>query len=500
MNHLDGRTMTRRHRENRDVVIIGSGPAGSVVAAALARAGLDCIVVEAGPWRRPGEFPADAWTSMSRDYRDLGASIVRGAAPIPYLQAKLVGGASPVNGAICWRLPEDVHARWEPAVRDALPWDEVTRATDAVESRLGVKPTDPAVRGRKAALMAAGAETLGLEHRPIRRNVAGCEGLGRCLQGCPKGRKCSVDEVFLRPALEAGATLLSSAEVREITAHRGRVERVRGETAAGGRFELRARHAVVLAAGAVHSPALLLASRLGGAATGHFFQCHPGVSVAGRFREPVRMWEGATQGHEVIGLRHQGLKFETLGFGPGILAGRLAGAGPALAAEVRDLAHWVDWGVGIRAEALGRVTFQGGKPCVYFSPTAGDVAKFRQGARVLGEMLFAAGAERVDINVRGFSRAIDDPRELAPLEASGPSKASAFASAVTHMFGTCRMGSDPARSVVGPDFQHHRVRGLFVADASVFPTSTGVNPQVPIMTLAAFAAARVAETEGALFP
>ena len=68
----------------------------------------------------------------------------------------------------------------------------------------------------------------------------------------------------------------------------------------------------------------------------------------------------------------------------------------------------------------------------------------------------------------------------------------AYSAAITHMFGTCRMGSDPAASVVRPDFRHHAVDGLYMADSSVFPTSTGVNPQIAIAALATLCAARVA--------
>ena len=74
---------------------------------------------------------------------------------------------------------------------------------------------------------------------------------------------------------------------------------------------------------------------------------------------------------------------------------------------------------------------------------------------------------------------------IAGTEQSGP--ASGFAD----LFGTARMGSDPARSVVRPDFRHHATAGLYVADSSVFPSNTGVNPMIAIMALAARCAERV---------
>ena len=202
------------------------------------------------------------------------------------------------------------------------------------------------------------------------------------------------------------------------------------------------------------------------------------------------MWEGATQGHEVVGLRHEGLKFETLGFGLAILAARLEGVGSTLAREIDDMAHWADWGAAIKAKARGRVRLFRGKPVVFFSPTRDDVRLFRRGLSVLGQMMFAAGADYLAPGVRGFARRVDGPGALADLEADGPGRASAYTAAITHMFGTCRMGSDPDLSVVRPDFRHVAVDSLYIADSSVFPSNTGVNPQISIMAMAALCGRR----------
>lgn len=488
MTHTDGRTLARTHSRAFDIVVVGSGPAGASAAREAARTGASVAVVEGGPLVQPDAFPVGAFAAMSELYRHMGASVVVGRAPIPIVQGRMVGGSSPINGAICWRMPRDVYDEWvatDPALADALPWGELEARTDELEERLGVAPTTPEVAGRKNALMAAGAEALGLEHRPIRRNVRGCRGSGRCMQGCPHAAKQSADRTLLADALDAGAELLSSTEVRRLTHSAGRATGVVARAAGGGRVELRARRAVVLAASAVQTPSLLLASGLRQGPVGHGFQCHPGVSMAGHFPEPVRMWEGATQGHEVTGLRQEGLKFEALGFGLAVLAGRLDGAGTQLADAVDTMAHAVDWGVAVRARARGRVRRVLERTVVRYRPTPEDVRGFRRGLRVLGEMMLAAGATRVSPGVRGFLTHTSSVDDLVRLEREGPTAASAYTAAITHMFGTCRMGSDPQRAVVRPDFRHWSTDGLYIADSSVFPTNIGVNPQIPIMALAA---------------
>jgi choline dehydrogenase-like flavoprotein len=379
----------------------------------------------------------------------------------------------------------------DPELEEYLPWEAIESVTDALELRLGVAPTDPRIAGAKNRLMARGAEALGLEHRPIRRNVTACRGLGRCLQGCPEGAKASVDRTLLSDAEGHGAIVISSAEVSAILTSRGRAVGVLATAVGGGAVRVDADRAVVLAASAVQTPGLLLANGLHQGPVGRHFQAHPGVSMTGRFPEPVRMWEGASQGHEVTGLRHEGLKFEVLGMGVDLLAARVGGFGRAKAAAIEDLAHHADWGVAVRAEAHGRIRLVRGRPVVIYRPTQRDVARFRRGLRIMGEMMFAAGATSVDPGVRGFDRDITSPRRLRDLEERGPRSAASYVAAITHMFGAARMGSDPARSVVGPDFEHHHTERLFVADSSAFPTSIGVNPQIPIMALASLCARRI---------
>lgn len=495
MNVLDGATIAAPHRVDCDVAIVGTGPAGAAVARTLAQAGVRVLLLEEGQWVQPRDYPTDGFSAMTLLYRDMGANVALGNAPMPVLQGRAVGGTSVVNGAISWRLPEDVRAGWvadDPGLAEALDADELRAIFDGIETDLGIASTDDAVAGPKNLLMAKGADAMGLEHRPIARNTRGCEGLGRCLQGCPHGRKQSMDLTLLPEACQHGAQILSRVKVTAVQTEAGRAVGVIGHAAGGGQVTVRARHAVVLAASAIQTPMLLIQSGIRHGPVGQNLQAHPGVAMVGQFAEPVRMWQGATQGHEVIGLRKEGIKFEVLGYDPGIIASRMDGMGRDFARNLSQLAHEVHWGVAVRAHGRGRVRVGWrGRPIIQYNLTPRDVDCIRRGVRVLGEMFFAAGAERVLPGAHGWPAVVKDRAEIARFETEGPTQANAYHGAITHLFGTCKMATDPANAVVRADFRHHTVDRLYVADSSVFPTATGVNPQTAILALATLCARRV---------
>jgi choline dehydrogenase-like flavoprotein len=244
-----------------------------------------------------------------------------------------------------------------------------------------------------------------------------------------------------------------------------------------------ARKGVVLAASAVQSPCILRRSGIGPREhVGEHFRVHPATAVAGIYRDPVRLWEGATQSYEVDEFRHEGFKMEVTGL-PVELAGvRLPGLGPAFQRSMNDYPNMAVWGVQIRAEAEGTVSPAGGRSHIAYTPTPADMERFRKGARRLAEMHFAAGAVRVYPGVHGGPDVLSSPDELGKLDTLSldPRDWSVISS---HVFSTCRMGVDERAGVAGFDGAVHGVRGLWVLDASLIPTNLGVNPQHTIMAL-----------------
>lgn len=479
--------MSAEFRES-DVVIVGTGAGGATVARTLARAGTKVLMVEEGPDRRgtPGE--ARTQDSMLGRFRDFGAQLSGGDGRIPMIQAKMVGGSTAINSAIFWQLPEPVYASWvenDPRLGSLVPWSEIESATREAESNLSVRPVERRVFGKNSALLELGAQKLGVGGRVIQRAEIGCEGSARCLEGCPNKRRQGMDVSYVPDALAHGAELVADTKVLRVRVEGGRAIGV--DTTRGF---IRARHAVVLSAGAIHTPWLLMRSGIRGA-VGSRFTAHPGFSVAGMFDEKVDLTSGATQGYEVTEVRKHGLKIESLGMPKGIAAARLPGAGPAFKALADRYDHLGVWVCLFRPERHGSLSRNLlGRPTAKLSIGAGDRARIRIGLDSLVKLFFAAGARTVFPGIAGFPSAIDSPSAFDRVGEIFPSQLSMVA---THLFGGAVLGTDAATSVVDPaNFQVHGVPGLHVADASLIPTSLGVNPQGTIMALSRIAAERIA--------
>lgn len=485
--------------EEADYLIIGSGAGGGAAARVLSQAG-SVIVLEEGPLATPTSLSPVLHESLGRLFRQSGRTATMGRAPIPMLQGSCVGGGTFINSAIIWRLPEKVLSRWhdEFGLAEGLPLEALEAASAQLEEELHVTEVGEAIAARQDLHLREGARKMGIEARATRRNERGCQGSARCLHGCPHAAKQSTAVNSLRRATESGATVYAHAGVARILFEGARAGGVRGIIRGAGsfahqRFALRAKKAVIVSASAVQSPALLSRSGVKSAHLGRHFMSHPGTSVAGIYPERVDPWVGASQGFEAYGMRDSlGVKFESINVPPEIVASRMPGAGARFAASLERLPYMAIWAAALRAEAQGTVTpsWLFGEKVVY-DLTESDMTRLRQGLRVLAEMHFQAGALEVMPGIAGLPETLRSPDELRLMESASLNPL-AYSLLATHLFGGCRAGRDARAAVVDPQLRVHGHTGLYVMDASVFPTNTGVNPQHSIMSIATVAARRLA--------
>lgn len=474
-----------------DYCVVGSGAGGATAAVTLARGGANVAIVEAGPWRDPPDYASSVYGAMRDMLTAWGSTIIRGRAFWPIVQGCLVGGSTVVNSAIGVRTPSDIFDQWERDhgvgswMRDAM-W----RAQDELERELSWEEVPPQALGRSNVLALNAAKAVGFESHYTQRYVKGCLGKGACLQGCKADRKQSLNRTFVPETIARGGQVLSCAPVKRIVFEGTRAVGVVGSfrhpqtRQRGAEFKVRAKKGVLVAASVTESPLLLGRSGVKSASLGKMFRAHPGSPIFGVYDEPIDMNTGATQGWASVAFREEpGLKLETLSLPLDMVAGRLSGSGAQLMDRLGEFRHLAMWVQACRAESIGTITSSlTGAPVIRYTLDDADMRRFREGMYIVAKMHVAAGARAVLPGIHGM------PYKLAPNEIDklkdAPLDPRAYVAVVSHLFGGCVMGKDPARSVCDERGRVHGYEGLSIADASAIPTNLGVNPQHTIMSLA----------------
>ncbi len=464
-----------------------------MAAATLAEAGLDVIVLEAGEAYDRDSYPSDPLAAIAALYRDGGLTIAEGRPAIPVPVGRAAGGTTVVNSGTCFRAPDPVLAEWRE--RFGLEWaGDLAPHFAAAEEFLRVAPVDVERMGRNGQLTMEGAAALGASGGPIARNAGPCVQCSSCPLGCRIDAKRGMHVSYLPRAVAAGARLLTGVEADRVLVERGRAVGVATSPADGPKsgdighiqarrrgFGVRARVATIIAGGALGTPELLLRSGLGGRHVGHNLHIHPASWVGARYEEEVRGWDGVMQSYYVDEWERERLLLEAtftpLGFG----GAWLPGTGREHQRAMLDFGHVGSIGVHLSDASSGRVRLAGnGAMRVGYSLTQEDADRLVFGIARAAEIHFAAGASEVYPNIAraGTLR----PRQLPEFE-STRFKPSELRLEAFHPMGTARISSDDREGVCAPNGSVNGVDGLYVADASLFPTSLGVNP---MMTVIAF--------------
>jgi choline dehydrogenase-like flavoprotein len=494
-----------------DVVVVGSGSGGSVIAGTLAQQGQKVIVLEAGGYFTEGDFnqlelPAYQemyWRGGPTPTADGNISLQAGTA---------LGGGTVINWTNCLRTYPWVRDQWaREHGLEGVDGPEYERHLDAVLDRIGATDQLSDLNGPQQR-MKEGCEALGWDFRKVVRNADpgkySFDSAGYLGFGDQSGSKLSADKTWLADAIEADADVVVRCHAERVLVENGAAAGVEATYAPPGeeprRVTVRA-GTVVVACGALESPALLLRSGIGGPAVGNYLRLHPALAVFGSYPTEQSAFLGAPH----AGLSHE---FENVQDGYGFLiegaqytAGLTGSAVPwTSGVEHKEMMTTVPRGASfitlLRDRGHGQVTVDAnGEAVPWYDVTDElDLQHMRLSIEKLARLHQAAGAVQIASLGAGLPmwRYGDDleafiaKAQRVPLRAGGQRLFSA------HQMGTCRMGVDPETSVAGPFGELHDVRGVWIGDGSAFPTPTGTNPMVSIMTLArrtaeAIAGARV---------
>lgn len=487
---VHGRGLERGFEERCDVVVVGSGAGGAVVAKELAEAGYEIIVLEEGPHYTPDEIASfKPSESLRRMWREAGLLAAMGIGPTPVIGITVgrnVGGSSVHTGGVCFRIPSAIHREWERDLGlNSLSERACEDAYRAVEARVRVAEVPASARSIATNRFVEGAAKLGIPFKPMRRNAAECEGNGVCNFGCPKHAKLSVDLSYLPDAIAMGTRVFADALVTTIERRGDRVTGVSGELLAGAkkrRFTVHAR-AVVIACGTLHTPVLLGKNGVSSPHLGRHVTLHPSVRLAAQWPDDLRGWDGALQSVFSDHFASEGITLNGVYSAINVLASALPGLGPSHRRRVREMAGLGCFGGLVHDEGGGRVRLTPGREgLLTYEMSPRDLARLRRAITIMGEMALAGGAKEVLVPIFG-APPVRDRATLRRLE-TDPLDPRRMECIAFHPLGSARMANDERRGVTGPDGAVYGASGLFVADGSVLPSSIGVNSQLPIMTMA----------------
>jgi choline dehydrogenase-like flavoprotein len=478
-----------------DVVVVGSGAGGGTAAGVLAAAGLDVIVLEAGDYRNESDFDHLEATA----YRDMylnGALKSTSDGGTTVLSGATLGGGTVVNYTTSFSTPEDVCREWDEIAgfSDVFTGEGYAASANAVKKRLSVNQNHgwPSMRDQ---LMEKGLRELGWHAAEMPRNVDGCrvDECGYCTMGCRLGAKRSTTLTYIQDAADHGARIVTGAHVEVVLSQDNGATGVQARVG-DHQLTVNAR-AVVLAAGALNTPAILLRSGLGGGPVGKHLHLHPVTAVWARFEERIEPWAGILQSRysdEFVDLdgRGYGFRFETAPVHPLFPASFLGWEdGPSFKRDILNLGHLDVAGILLRDRDHGEVVIRkDGSPVWKYAISEYDKSHIREGVLRAAELYAAAGAaEIISSTIRpvrwqpGSGRPVSEFMDGVDAIGYGSNRTGYF---TFHQMGSARMGSDPATSVVDDSNQVHGVNGLYVMDGSCFPTASGVNPMLSIASIA----------------
>ena len=461
--------------DEADVVVVGSGAGGGVIAGELAQRGRKVVLLETGPHLTAADFTRWEAKATHDMWWPLRLSPLPNGEMFAFLAGRCVGGTTAVNTKVALRAHERDVAKWHPLTgltnEQGEPFSAADLAAhfDRVEDVLGVRERRD--WGKSVHTVIPGFRAMGVELEPVHSYTdVNCMRCGSCLQGCPTNAGKSTQNTYIHEAWARGLLdLRANSTVERVVIddsdggpHATGVEYIDAD---GGRRTLQAR-AVVVAAGTLNTPQLLLRSGLTGSWIGRNLGLHPVRLVYGLFDEPQDT-------HMVY----------------------------PISAHCLDFQHDEDGGFAIEATTIQdpisfATTLTDERGPMWGERLVEALRGFRRWVGVLAMVndennatvvVDERGAERFDIDfqpveLERIERAFDFSRQV--LLAAGARQIAWSGLASTHVQGTCRMGDDPERSVVDRHGESHEVRRLFVGDGSVVPRTLSVNPSLTIMALA----------------
>ncbi len=486
-----------------DVVIIGSGAAASVLAKGLVENGRKVLMVERGNHEKPETFNENEMEMVSRLFKD-GAIQAARDFRFTVFQGSCVGGSTVVNNAVCFKMPEDVLDKWvHPAgLNTGLDKARVLQSVNKVWDTIHTNRMEEAsvILNPGGYLFKEGCKKLGYDIAPnvtssVYANISGCVGCGYCNIGCHYNKKLSmlttilpeIQQKFGKESLE----IIAGCEAVKLQKSGNKISYVECEFNSGEKIKIKGRTFVV-SGGAISSSILLLNSNLGLKNAGKYLSFNVGSQITAAFPTKIDSYNGLQISHYMKILPDTGFIMESWFNPPMFQSTAMPGWFEDHYNNMRRYDKLACVGVLAGSESNATVKVAGlTHREIDYTPTPKDFQTVLAGLELAGEIMLEAGAESVMPNtfkyyefknkdeLRKLHNYIKDPSEITL--------------GTGHPQGGNIIANSPEKGVVNSEFKAFGYDNLFVCDASVFPTSLGVNPQLTVMGLADYAVQFVKE-------
>ncbi|KPI37089.1 Long-chain-alcohol oxidase FAO2 [Cyphellophora attinorum] len=507
-----------------DVVVIGSGPGSGAVTNRLAAAGMKCIVIDKGYHWNSDHFPMKHSDAQEHLYENYGA-VVSDDGGLATAAASTFGGGGTVNWSATLQPPAFVRKQWqdEEGLNFAVG-QAYQESLDYVCDKMGAARANDHEALAKIKhnyaneLLLEGARKVGLEVKVVPQNTGGrVHDCGHCHLGCPSCTKQGPANLWFPEAAEKGAEFIVGFWAEKILfADDGKTAvGVKGQWTSQDRevtkeVTIKAKR-VIVASGTFQSPLLLKRSGLTNPWIGKNFHVHPVWYIFATMPDRIDPWKGGGLLTSVVtGLRHgtgdyhgpvieicMGMPTQT-----GLpLAVSSKATGEAAAAQYKvDLAklgHTVGLFSMVRDKDSGEIYADKHNPRMAhmkYTTSQRDKEQIVVGQVEAARIAYAMGAREISVehpDVDAFVRSSTATQEindeafelwLNDVKTKGlTANSEPIMMHSAHQFGTCKMSANKDRGVVDGQGRVWGYNNLWVADSSVLPTATGVNPMVSTM-------------------